>query len=531
MIRNFLLLTIFIFSEVIIGQVKTDKQYLDSIKAKFVSHKAANDIDEKWFKEVYTEDLFDELQKSIVEIDLDEKVDYDLNTELLKKRLKKLDAKSPFNIEYHPSLENVIKYYLKNRKHSYERLMSVAKYYFPMFEESLAKYNVPLEIKYLAIVESALNPKAVSHMGASGIWQFMYHTGKQYNLEINSYVDERNDPIKATEAACKYMVNMYQIFGDWDLVLASYNSGPGNVSKAIRRSNGQKNYWNIRHNLPKETQGYLPAFLATMYIFEYHKEHGIKPKKAINNFLQTDTIVVKQNLSFEHISSLLDIPEAEIQFLNPSYKLKMIPYVEGEKHSIRLPLNKVGVFASNEKLIYEYCSYISSKKEKIKIDSSRSGSVEYETKVIYHTVKKKETASSIAKKYGVSTRSLSKSNRLRKGRVKVGQTLKIKISKPVKKKVANTINKDSLVSKSVDSVAVVSDEPTTDEVENKSEPKHKKESKTEKKSSKKTHTVKKGETLSSIADEYGVTVKELKKWNRLKRNRIQVGQKLKLKGK
>lgn len=497
---NSCLIALLLFSCVVFAQSKTDKEILDSVKACFINHKAASDIDDKWFKEVYTEDIFNEFQQSIAEINLDEKVDYDLNTELLKKRLKKLDSKSPFNIEYHPSLENVIKYYLKNRKGSYERLMAVAQFYFPMFEAALAKYNVPLEIKYLAIVESALNPKAVSHMGASGIWQFMYHTGKQYQLNINSYVDERNDPIKSTEAACKYMVNMYQIFGDWDLVLASYNSGPGNVLKAIRRSNGQKNYWNIRQHLPKETQGYLPAFLATFYIFEYHKEHGIKPKKAINNYIQTDTIVVKQPMSFENVSNLLDIPVTELQFLNPSYKLNMVPYVQGEKHSLRLPLNKVGLFVSNEEIIYEYCKFKNNRRERIQIDSSRNNTTTsgQETEVTYHKVKAKETAASIARKYGVSVKSLSKWNHLKMNRVVKGQRLKIYIHKP-----------DSATSTTEISVT-------------------EKESTPKKESPKKIHKVKKGETLSSIAEKNGVTVTELKKWNHLKSNKIQAGQQLKI---
>ena len=172
--------------------------------------------------------------------------------------------------------------------------MAISEYYFPMFEAALAKYDVPLEIKYLAVVESALNPHAKSRVGATGLWQFMFATGKQYNLDVSSYIDERSDLLKATEAACQYLSNMYKIFGDWDLVLASYNAGPGNVSKAIRRSGGQQNYWNIRKNLPKETQGYVPAFLATMYIYEYHKEHGIEPKRAAISYLATDTVMVKR---------------------------------------------------------------------------------------------------------------------------------------------------------------------------------------------------------------------------------------------
>ena len=219
-----------------LGKPEIKLSYLDSIKSTFVHDNMAACVDSLWLQELTNLDLYENLSDDIHKIDLDKSVDYELSTELLKERLAILDAKSPFNIEYNPGLENIIKSFLKNRKKSYERLMGISEYYFPMFEEALAKQNVPLEIKYLAIVESALNPKAVSRMGATGLWQFMYQTGKQYNLHIDSYVDERSDPLKASAAAAQYMSNMYKIFGDWDLVLASYNSGPGNVAKAIRRS-------------------------------------------------------------------------------------------------------------------------------------------------------------------------------------------------------------------------------------------------------------------------------------------------------
>jgi membrane-bound lytic murein transglycosylase D len=220
--------------------------YLDSIKKTFVKDHIASCVDSLWMKELTSLDLYNDLESDIKNINLDQKVDYELPTELLKSRLKEMDSKSPFNIEYNQGLENIIKSFLRNRKKAYERLMAVSEYYFPLFEEALAKQNVPLEIKYLAVVESALNPKAVSRVGATGLWQFMYQTGKQYNLNIDSYVDDRSNPLKASAAAAQYMTNMYKMFGDWDLVLASYNSGPGNVAKAIRRSGGRQNFWNIK---------------------------------------------------------------------------------------------------------------------------------------------------------------------------------------------------------------------------------------------------------------------------------------------
>jgi len=347
--------------------------FLDSIKKSFVHHEIAACVDERFITEIASQDLFKEITNDIENIDLDVKVDYELSTELLKERLKLLDAKSAFNIEYNPGLENIIKHYLKNRKKSYERLMGLSQYYFPIFEEALSKYNVPLEIKYLAIVESALNPRAVSKMGATGLWQFMYGTGKQYNLEINTFVDERSDVLKATEAACQYMVNMYAIFGDWDLVLASYNAGPGNVTKAIRRSGGKQNYWNIRPFLPKETQGYVPAFLATMYVYEYHKEHGIVPNKPILNTFSTDTIKIKNKMSFKQISDLLDISVEQLQFLNPSYKRDFVPSIPGKNHFLRLPIDKVAVFTSNEDKIYAYSEYDFGKREKTFFFTGSSG--------------------------------------------------------------------------------------------------------------------------------------------------------------
>lgn len=298
--------------------------YLDSIKRTFVNDNFAACVDSLWLKELTCIDLYADLEKEIKTINLDQQIEYELPTELLKKRLKEMDSKSPFNIEYNQGLENIIKSFLKIEK-AYERLMALSEYYFPTFEAAFAKQNVPLEIKYLAVVESALNPKAVSRVGATGLWQFMYQTGKQYNLHIDSYVDERSDPLKASEAAAQYMTNMYRIFGDWDLVLASYNSGPGNVAKAIRRSGGQQTFWNIRKFLPKETQGYVPAFLATMYLYEYHKEHGIRPERALVKHFETDTVCIKKQLSFKQLSALLDVPVAQLKLLNPQFKLDEIP--------------------------------------------------------------------------------------------------------------------------------------------------------------------------------------------------------------
>ena len=496
----------------------TNKQVLDSIKASFVHDKIASCIDSLWMKELASLDLYNELTLDIKNINVDEKVDYELPTALLKERLKKMDEKSPFNIEYNQGLENVIKSFLKYRKKSFERLMGISQFYFPMFEESLASQNIPLEIKYLAVVESALNPRAVSRVGATGLWQFMYQTGKQYNLNINTYVDDRNDPLKASNAATQYMTNMYNIFGDWDLVLASYNSGPGNVAKAIRRSGGQQNYWNIRKYLPKETQGYLPAFLATMYIFEYHKEHGIKPDRAIANHFATDTIMIKNTMTFKQISQLLDVAVAELQFLNPSYKREVVPFITGEDHYLRLPIDKVAVFTSNEDKIYAYVQYEESRRERPyeSMLASRDSVSTSKTRVKFHRVRRGDSLSEISDKYGVAMSDLKKWNHLRSSKAPVGKKLKIYTIEAIAVKDKKVVKPDSIAVKESTALAT-----NTIKV-------FKEEKVVSYKDVIKYHKVKKGDNLGEISDKYGVSVADVKKWNHIKGNNIASGASLKI---
>ncbi len=540
-------------SQEITPQVTTPKlSVLDSIKSTFVDHEVASCVDKEWMDELTNQDLFKEMEFDIANINPDEKVDYDLSTDLLKARLKEMDAKSPFNIEYNQGLENIIKSFLKNRKKSYERLMAISEYYFPMFEAALAKYDVPLEIKYLAVVESALNPHAKSRVGATGLWQFMFATGKQYNLDVSSYVDERSDPIKATEAACQYLSNMYKIFGDWDLVLASYNAGPGNVSKAIRRSGGQQNYWNIRKNLPKETAGYVPAFLATMYIYEYHKEHGIEPKRAAISYFATDTVMVKREMTFKQISDLLDIPESQIKLLNPGYKLDVVPHIKGKNSYLRLPMPKIAMFTSNEDKIYAYAQIEADKREKpyfskksnpavtapaetaIASSEGRSPYVDYSeepqavksskivTKTKYHTVRKGDNIGEISQKYGVSISEIKKWNRLRNNNVMLGAKLKILTNERVTTNVAKKTPKTSVKAKDTTETAVASVEKT----ETKSKEVVLEDNKEEKDSE--FYVVQKGDNLNTIAKKYGVTVAEIKEWNNLEDANVLYGSKLKL---
>lgn len=545
--------------------------FLDSIKSSFVRHSDMACVDSLWVNELTNQDLFDNMQDDLKRLNPDEEVDYSLSTDLLKERLAKMDAKSPFNIEYSKGLENIIKSYLKNRPRSYERLMAISEYYFPMFEEHLAKYNVPIEIKYLAVIESALNPRAKSRVGATGLWQFMYPTGKQYNLEVNSYVDERSDPIKATEAACQYLTSLYNMFGDWDLVLASYNAGPGNVTKAIRRSGSYSNYWNIRKNLPKETQAYVPTFLATMYIYEYAKEHGIKGKKAPVTYFETDTIMVKRQMSFKQVAQLLDVPVSQLQLLNPIYKLDVIPYTTEKAHYLRLPKEKIGLFTSNENAIYAYLDHEDSKRERpyfidkpetaiasIKRDSSISKAVastspykkertaSVATKV--HTVKRGDNLGAIASKYDVSVAELRKWNKIKGNNIMAGQKIRIQktimVTTPVKEeaiaaKEPKETSKASVTANAKTAVAANTSEDNNDVSDseeqvaaNDTKPavvtpaKRNREVNYEQE---RMYVVQKGDSLFSIARKHpGVTVENLKNWNKIQGESIQPGMKLKV---
>lgn len=517
--------------------------YLDSLKSTFINHSTSVCIDERWMKELANIDISKDMFEDITTLNLDEKVDFNLDVEILKKRLKRLDAHSPFVIEYNQTLENTIKIFLKKRSKSIERQMAIAEYYFPMFEEHLAKYNVPLEIKYLAIVESALNPKAKSRVGAGGLWQFMPATGKQYKLNVTSYVDDRHDPIKATEAACQYLSNMYAIFGDWSLVLASYNCGPNNVSKAIRRAGGSNDYWEIRKFLPKETANYVPAFLATMYIYEFKKELGLTPKKAPVAYFQTDTVAVKRGMTFKQIADLLDVTVDKIEFFNPTFKNNFIPSYENELYFLRLPKDKIGLFVSNEDKIYAYLEYLEAEKlrkvqlakiqkqdsiakqdsivalEEKEFDKIVTQTTKEVVKKEYYKVKKGETLSKIATINNVSVEQLKKWNTINGTTINEGQylvlqkTKKITVNEIVKVPKTKT---EQLPNSTGDNIVKLDKKPANKEVITKEE---------------EFYTVQKGDSIFSISKKYpNVTVDDLKKNNNLCDDNIQPGMKLKING-
>ena len=452
-------------------------------------HPEAAKYDSLWMKELYdSAQYYEAMYEEVTEPDTTGLQASELDTEVLKERLKALDQKTPFNIAYNPSLESVIKSFLVRKKELMERMLVASQFYFPLFEQELDNYNIPLEIKYLAIVESALNPRAKSRVGATGLWQFMYGTGKMYGLDVSSYVDERSDPIKATTAACKYLAKLYEIFGDWDLALAAYNSGPGNVNKAIRRSGGYKNYWNIRRNLPRETAGYVPAFIATMYLFEYAEEHGLKINKAERPYFETDTVQVKNLITFEQISKMVDVSIEELVVLNPSYKLNIIPKIPGKNYALRLPKTEIGKFVANEEAIYAYVE-----KELKEQEKPLPQLVTAQNRIRYK-VRSGDYLGRIAERYGVRVSQIKQWNGLRSNDLRVGQRLTIFPRRPV---VAATPTKSS--------------------------------GNTLTPSTLKVHTVQKGDSLWTISQKYpGISIENLREWNGIRGNTLQLGTKLKL---
>ena len=478
--------------------IETDSVTNDSVVSKptFKEYPYAVKMDSLWLKELYSLEVYDTIQKVITTETFDTvpPVYKAIHTDTLKARLAALNAKTPFNIEYNPILESVINNFLKNRKKSLQRIMGLSEFYFPMFERELDAKNIPLELKYLAIVESALNPRARSRVGATGLWQFMFATGREHGLDVSSYVDERSDPIMATQAACVFLDKLYKRFGDWDLALAAYNSGPGNVTKAIRRSGGRTNYWNIRPFLPRETAGYVPIFQATMYVFEYADEHGLVSDKPTVRHFETDTVHVKKQLGLEHVSELMDISLEELQFLNPSYKLDIIPAVEDEKYYIRLPKYAIGDFVSNEDAIYEYSAKIFNQREKALPQLTKiSNRVRYK-------VRKGDYLGKIAARYGVRVSQIKRWNGLRSNNISIGQRLTIY----PRKAVSSSSRKPN------------SSKTTTNK-------------KTTKPTTGKTYVVRTGDTLYGIAKKFpGISADNIKKWNDLGSVNLKPGMVLKI---
>lgn len=349
----------------------------------------------------------------------------ELPDSIYKQRLQAL----PFIIEV-PYNEVVRRYILRYVKHSPRQLASLqrkAQYYFPIFEDILAKHQLPFELCYLPVIESALNPQAHSPVGAAGLWQFMPATGKKYGLEINSLIDERMDPIRSTEAACKFLKALYNVFGDWNLVIAAYNCGPGNVNKAIHRAGDKRDFWSIYPFLPRETRGYLPIFIAASYAMNYAELHGICPA-ALEMTMVTDTIVTTQRQHFKQIAANLDISIAELRRLNPQYAHDIIP--GGKEYALCLPIQLSGGYIDQQDSIVAYNAKELIHNRRAEIDLMQRTSIHggYTVNgVTYYKIKAGDTLSGIAAKFRVSVKQLKAWNGLKSDVIREGKTLRIGI--------------------------------------------------------------------------------------------------------
>ncbi len=337
------------------------------------------------------------------------------NLDTIKNRLERLNKKTPIELYFTPSVEKTIKRYLKTRVNFYKKNIEKINFYLPLFEEQLQNRKIPLEIKYLPIIESRLDPSAVSKVGATGLWQFMFYTALENGLTMNSYVDERMDPLKSTIAATLYLEKLYNIHNDWNLVLASYNAGPRTISRAKRKSGGYANYWNMRPFLPSETANYIPSFIATMYILEYAEEHGITLYKSKIPFLETEKIIVKEKIAFEHISSFFEYSTDSIIKLNPSYIHNIIPGTSANE--LRLPSNLVDRFIQQEKEFYAFA-----KTEFDKMEKPLPDLYSIDSKLVYK-VKYGEFLGKIARNFGVKVSDIKRWNNLKNDNIKENQKL------------------------------------------------------------------------------------------------------------
>lgn len=404
---------------------------------------------------------------------------------IYNQRIDYLACQTTIPLVYNAHVKRFIDVYATRRRALTSRLLGLSHVYFPLFEETLSKYNMPLELKYLAMIESALNPTAGSRAGAKGLWQFMYGTGKLYGLKSTTMVEERYDPIKATEAACRCMLDLYNRYKDWFLVLAAYNAGPGNVNKAIVRAGGVKDYWAIWPYLPRETQSYVPSFIAVNYIVNYAQEHNIYPLDPGLLMSGTDTVQVRDVLSFRQLTETIGVPMEDLKTFNPQYIKEIIPATDTSRYILRMPTPYVLQFVEREEEIYAYKTQEALDKEKILKEVSKVSD-----RTVHH-VKKGETLGSIARKYHVSVSNLKKWNGLRSDVIRVGQRITIYTSG------------GPMASSSSNSKAVGSSSP-------------------------KYYVVKAGDTLVSIAKKYNTTVSKIKQWNNLKSDKIQIKQKLRV---
>lgn len=398
-------------------------------------------------------------------------------------RIEALNLESPFELTYNQEVQKYINVYAVKKRELTAKVLGLSEIYFPMFEEALDRFDMPLEIKYLAVVESALNPTAGSSAGAKGLWQFMYGTGKVYGLKVSSMVDDRFDPMKSTIAACEHLTDLYNMYGDWSLALAAYNSGAGNVNRALRRAGGTKNYWAVWPFLPRETRGYVPAFIAVNYVMNYAPEHNIYPMRPGMFYFDIDTVTVSDVLAFDQLNEMIGVPMDELKFLNPQFKKEIIPATKNKTYILRLPRQYVDDYLNNEQSLYAYKT-----KKGIERDVLLAEVQKAKDRNI-HIVRSGESLGLIAKKYRVYVSQLKSWNNLRSNTIYPGQKL-----------VIYGAGSSNFYAKS-NSPVIRSSEQST-------------------------HTVKSGENLGLIADKYKCSVTDLKEWNNIKGSTIHPKQKL-----
>jgi len=413
-------------------------------------------------------------------------------------RLKRLPT--IIDLPYNDVVRRCIEVYVQRNPEKSEMILGLAQHYMPIIEEILDMYNLPLELRAMAVIESALNPRAVSRAKAKGMWQFIYPTALRYNLKINSYVDERLDPIASTHAAARYLKDLYGIFGDWSLAIAAYNCGDGNVRKAIRRSGGKRDYWDIYPYLPRETRGYVPLFVGAGYMLEYYREHRLHPK-SVSMPVQVDTFMVNKMLHFEQVSEIVGIPVDELRDFNPQYLHDIIPGAS-QPYVLRVPFDYTGLFAEKEKEIYAYKDSVYFNPNIIKQIAQRgNASIDSRSQLI-HRVRSGETLGSIALKYHVKVSDIQYWNNLKNSRINAGQKLIVnaKGAPAVKKTATATATATPPAAATGNANAVI-------------------------------HVVKKGETLWSISQMYDdINFYDLMKLNGFtKTTKIYPGDKIKLK--